>query len=73
MKEEEKSVKAFLNNRYDSCFHSVHLAANLLDPQYCGQNLMEDDLMTVIEIVIEIAKNTVDINEVTLMSDIAEY
>ena len=29
--------------------------------------------MTAIEIVIEIAKNTVDINEVTLMSDIAEY
>ena len=29
--------------------------------------------MTVIEIVIEIAKNTSDINEVTVMSEIAEY
>ena len=71
-KEEEKSVKSFLSNRYDFCFHSVHFAANLLDPRYCGQNLSEDDLMTAIEIVIEFAKNTPDINEVTVTSDIAE-
>ena len=51
----------------------MHFAANLLDPQYCGQNLSEDDLMTDIEILIEIAKNTPDIKEITVMSDIAEY
>ena len=51
----------------------MHLTANLLDPPYCGQNLSEDELMTAIEIVIETAKNTSDINEITVMSDIAEY
>ena len=51
----------------------MHLAANLSNPRYCGQNLLEDDLMTAIEIVIEIIKNTPDINEVAVMSDIAEY
>ena len=50
----------------------MHLAANFLDPQYCGQNLSEVDLMTAIEIVIEITKNTPDINEVTVLSDITE-
>ena len=72
-KEKEKSFKLFLSNRYDFCCHSVHLAANLLDPQYCGQSLSEDDLMTAIEIVIEFAKITPDINEITVMSGIAEY
>ena len=50
----------------------MHLVANLLDPRYCGQKLSEDDLMTAIETVIEIAKNSPDINEVTVMSNIAE-
>ncbi|XP_056635681.1 uncharacterized protein LOC130444521 [Diorhabda sublineata] len=53
--------------------HPVHLAANLLDPRYCGQNLSKDDLMPAIEAIIEVAKNTPGINEVTVMTDIAEY
>ena len=44
-----------------------------MDPRYCGQNLSEDDLITAVEIAIEITKNTPDLNEVTVMSDIAEY
>ena len=71
--EEEKSSESFLSNRYDFYFHSVHLIANLLDPQYCGENLLEDDLMRAIETLIETAKNTPEINEVKVMSDIAEY
>ena len=63
-KEEEKSVKLFLSNKYDFCFYSLHLATNLLEPRYFGQNLLKDGLITAIEIVIEIAKNTPDINEV---------
>ena len=35
-------------------------------------NLLEDDLMIAIKIVIEFAKNTPDINEVKVMSDITE-
>ena len=46
----------------------MHLAANLLNPQY----LSEDDLMTTIETVIKIAY-TPDVNKVKVMSDIAEY
>ena len=35
--------------------------------------MSEDDLITAVEIAIEITKNTPDLNEVTVMSDIAEY
>lgn len=50
----------------------MYLAENLLDPQNCG-HLSEDDLKLSIEIITQVDKNTPDVNEAAVMSDIAEY
>lgn len=43
-----------------------------VDPRYYGQHLSENYLMITIESIIEIAKNSPDIYEITEMSDIVK-
>ncbi|KAF7247088.1 Zinc finger BED domain-containing protein 4 [Varanus komodoensis] len=72
-KEEVTLVKQAFHNRSEHCFHPVHLAANLLDPRHCGEHLSENELSTALDTIMELAKNIPNIDEITVMTDIAEY
>ncbi|XP_028566721.2 zinc finger BED domain-containing protein 4-like [Podarcis muralis] len=72
-KEEAEVIKQGFTKVSEICSHPVHLAANLLDPQHCGQHLSESDIATALDIIMELAKNIPNINERAVMADIAEY
>ncbi|KAM4704757.1 uncharacterized protein WCC33_009581 [Rhinophrynus dorsalis] len=68
-----EEVKQVFNQLSELCCHPVQLAANLLDPRFCGDHLSEDELCTALDTIVEVAKNVPNTDEIIIMTDIAEY
>ncbi|XP_008102170.1 uncharacterized protein LOC103277764 [Anolis carolinensis] len=72
-KEHVTVVKQVLIKTADFCSHPVQLAANLLDPHYCGNHLSECELSSALNAIMEQSKIIPNTDEITVMTDIAEY
>ena len=59
--------------RKDFCICKVHYAANLLDPNYKGMHLTENEIVDAFEIIHNIAGNMPDIDESAIMGELADY
>ena len=73
LKAEEKQVKEIFMKRKDFCINKVHYAANLLDPNYKGIHLTQNEIVDAFEEIHNIATHMPDIDESAVMGELADY
>lgn len=73
LKKEEEKIKNFLNQRRAFCLRQIHLAANLLDPNLRGQNLINEEQVDAMEFISNVAENSPDLDGNQIMTELALY
>jgi len=67
-----ETISTAIKNRRDMNTRPVTVAANVLDPRFCGQGFTEAELSTAYDVIIEIAKYE-QIDRSKVLGDLAEY
>jgi Protein of unknown function (DUF 659)/hAT family C-terminal dimerisation region len=70
---EEQKILEAVNARKDFALHAVHMAANILHPEYMGIDLSSDEDVQGVAHLYKVAKSMSSINAGEVMADLAEY
>lgn len=73
LRSEEEKVREILENRKQFAIYDVHKIANLLDPHFKGCDLTPEEETTAIEQIYNAALKIPDINEDTVLAELANY
>lgn len=69
----DASIFQHLSKRNQFCITNLHKAASLLDPKQRGQNLTQSEIMDGIEFIAQVASESPEVDEATVLAEFAGY
>ncbi|KAG0712765.1 hypothetical protein GWK47_017731 [Chionoecetes opilio] len=73
LKSEEDAFKKIIPERKKFLVKSIHLAANLVDPRYCGCHLSGEEAVDAMQAIYEIAAQLPNVDETQIIAELADY
>ncbi|XP_076048252.1 uncharacterized protein LOC143029486 [Oratosquilla oratoria] len=73
LKSEEDAFKGIIRERKKFLVKSIHLAANLVDPCYCGCHLSGEEAVDAMQAIYEIAAQLPNVDETQVIAELADY